>query len=412
MGLFFLLGLSTLVFGAFVFYMTYELDNLDGRTVLVGNVLDSKDQPLEGVHIICEDRETVTDWNGEWILNGIPEGLVTLEFYKPGYVVYTLKWLAYPMDDFDDIKESPNNISYSFKEGGSSDLQLKREMELIEIDDYQNGTLTLKFERDGSEVLNVTELFISNGQDPVLSVPVTGIDPTLEVAGDGSFLVGFVEDGPFLTGFHPAGFEIDITQELLTLSISGNDVEWGGGIGSIVVEISYPDPTGQVRAVLINNLTSEIIDYSTTNDPSTITFTTIPGVYNLELTGREIRDTQLGSIIINDSKQRVLDTTLKEGDVDDELDLSIKGNYIVSVAYLGIALVMFFGAIYLKRGGSWAVLLILAFVGFLSRGLIDLYIININQLLAIALIVVLFSIRSEHNRKRQRLLDRRYNRGS
>ncbi|MGA1873809.1 MAG: hypothetical protein ACMUHY_09070, partial [Thermoplasmatota archaeon] len=76
-------------------------------------------------------------------------------------------------------------------------------------------------------------------------------------------------------------------------------------------------------------------------------------------------------------------------------------------SYMVISLVLFFGGYYMKKGGSWAVLLILAFVGFLSKGMIDLIIFNINSVLAIILVVVLFSIRSEYNIRRQKLMDRR-----
>jgi hypothetical protein len=342
-------------------------------------------------------------------LEGVPEGLVTLEFYKPGYVVYSLKWLAYPLDDFDDIKESPNNISYSFTEGGSSDIQLQREIEQIMIDEYQNGTLTLSFVKDGSGALNISELFISNGKDDLSAVSIDHADPSIEVIGDGSFKVGLNEEGPFLTGFHPVGYEIDITAEIIELAGSLDDVVWSGNSSNLQITVMNEEPYGKLQFRLIDNITGDLVGTYPYHDQSGIGFGIAPGIYDVEITGRELRDRFLRSIILNESEQRYLTVTLEEGDVDEDLDLSIKGNYIVAVAYLGIALVMFFGAIYLRRGGSWAVLLILAFVGFLSRGLIDLYIININQLLAIALIVVLFSIRSEHNRKRQRLLDRRYN---
>jgi len=211
MGLFFLLGLSTLVFGAFIFYVTYELDSLEGRTILTGTVRDTDEIPLEGVNVRCGDRETTSDIDGRWTLHGIDEGLITVEFYKGGFVRFTMKWLAYPLADIeDDIEKSANNISYSLEESGLDDIMLKRELEEHEVEVYSNSSLPVRIDASFPGLSWPDELYYSNGTGEMSSVSLNGKPVMINITGSGSFKVSFQENGPFVTGFHPVTGTISI----------------------------------------------------------------------------------------------------------------------------------------------------------------------------------------------------------
>jgi hypothetical protein len=406
MGLFFLLGLSTLIFGSVVLYKTYELDHLDGRTVIMGNVLDKMDRPIEGVRINCSDRQVFSDENGFWELKGVPQGYITIEFYKPGYVRYSLKWLAYPQDAFEEIEKSPNNISYSFTESGADDIQLSREMEQIRHSDYKNGTLTLTISQWMIQRTNMTEIFVSNGSGPLESRTIDASPISIDVNGDGSYFVGFSEDGPRLNGFHPVGNEINISNGLFVLWNSNMSDDHQIENGTIDMVIDQNGIYDQVHLSLIDNISGEVVRSSDHFDQDEISIDVQPGIYDIEITGESIRDRVFRGVVLNSSEYKMIQTTFVEGDVIKDLELSLTGNYFIAAAYLGISLVLFYAALYMRKGGSWAVLLILAFVGFISQGF-HIYIFNINSLIAVVLMVVLFSIRSEYNRKRQRMISAR-----
>ncbi|MGA1820426.1 MAG: carboxypeptidase-like regulatory domain-containing protein [Thermoplasmatota archaeon] len=409
MGLFFLLGLSTLVFGAFVFYVTYELDSLDGRTVLTGMVLDTDEVPLQGVTVRCGDREASSGTDGKWSLNGVDEGLVTVEFYKDGFVRFTLKWLAYPLSDLgDDIEESANNISYSLKESGLDDIMLKREMEMNEVSTYSNGTLSVRVDASFRGLSGASELFYSNGTGEMGSIALNAEPVVMEVRGNGNFRVSLIENGPFVSGFHPVSGEIDITSEMMGLVSKNESVVWEGQDGGLNISMSAYEDRHPVSIVIHNRISDEVVDTRNLASPSDARFVLPPGVYSMKVHSRAYRDMVWQDIVIEEGSVVKLDVYLPEADVEAEFDdLSVKANYTLAVSYMVISLVLFFGGYYMKKGGSWAVLLILAFVGFLSKGLIDLYIFNINSLIAIILVIVLFSIRSEYNLKRQKLMNRK-----
>ena len=67
MGLFFLLGISNLIFGSFIMYEVYDKDHLEGRTTVMGYILDTNEEPIEGVKINSSDRETFSNENGFYI---------------------------------------------------------------------------------------------------------------------------------------------------------------------------------------------------------------------------------------------------------------------------------------------------------------------------------------------------------
>lgn len=406
MGLFFLLGLSTLVFGAFIFYVTYQLDSLDGRTVLMGIVQDTDEFPLEGVQVKCGDRDTVTDDDGKWTLNGVDEGLVTIEFYKEGFVRYTLKWLAYPLDDLgDDRENSANNISYSLKESKMDDIMLKKELEEYEVSTYTNSTLSVRVDVSFRGLSWASDLFYSNGTGEMSSIALNAEPVIVAVQGNGNFKVSFLEDGPFVTGFHPVHGDIDITGAMTELVSSNMDVLWEGDKGGLNLTISSFEEHHGVKLVVFDKMKEREQDSRELASPTDVRFVLPPGVYSLKVYSRAYRDMVLEDIVIEEGSTESIDVFLLEADVEKDLEnLSVKANYTLAVSYMVISLVLFFGGLYLKKGGSWAVLLILAFVGFLSKGLIDLYIFNINSLIAIILVIVLFSLRSEYNLKRQKMM--------
>lgn len=409
MGLFFLLGLSTLLFGAIVLYMTYDLDSLNGRTVLTGDVRDTNDLPIEGAEIRCDDRKTLSDEYGRWTLNGVPEGLVTVDIYHPGYVRLSIKWLAYPLSEMKDgMNKSPNNLTYSLEQSADDGIVLKREMEVLENSFYAEGDLTLSVDRSALGPGDLMEIFYSNGtQDPIAQPLGEGIT-RMVVSGNGSFRMSFDPDGPFLSGFHPVPGEINVTDALEKMIASGRDLEWSGIPGILNISMETSEEKHGSKITIRNNLTGEVLVSRDLDHPEDVTFTMPPGVYLMEVTSRFYRDILVTGVVVSEGSREEIMVDLEKADTESLLkDLSVKGNFTVAVSYMLISLVLFFGGYYLKKGGSWAVLLILAFVGFLSRGPIDLFIFNINSFLAIALVVVLFSMRGEYNLMKQKMMGRK-----
>ncbi|MBN1389891.1 MAG: carboxypeptidase regulatory-like domain-containing protein [Candidatus Thermoplasmatota archaeon] len=404
MGLFFLLGLSTLVFGAFIFYVTFDLDSMDGRTILTGEVKDTDDEPLEGVHVICQDRETFSDENGQWTLNGVPEGLVNVDLFDPGYVRLSIKWLAYPFEEVkDDLGKSANNLSYSFEQSGDEGIILKREMVEYDLDHYSIGNLTINVGASISDLGTFTEILFSNGTKELRSQPISAGITTMIVSGIGSFKLGFDEQGPFLTGFHPVPGEIDVTTALKDMIIHDQDREWSGRNGILNVTMVTEDEIHDLNIMIKDFFTGMSVSQRVLGSPIDSVFILAPGVYTIEVTSRSYVDSLWSAVVMGEGSTEEMEIQLFMADTETRLDdLSVKGNFTIAVSYMAISLVLFFGGYYTKKDGSWAVLLILAFVGFLSRGLIDLFIFNINSLIAIVLVVILFTMRGEYNKMRMK----------
>ncbi|MBN1539706.1 MAG: carboxypeptidase regulatory-like domain-containing protein [Candidatus Thermoplasmatota archaeon] len=409
MTLFFLLGLSTLLFGAFILYITYDLESLDGRTVLTGEVKDTDDMPIEGVEIRCDDRETLSDADGQWTLKGVPEGLVTVDLYHPGYVRLSIKWLAYPLSDLEEgVDNSSNDLTYSLERSGDDGIVLKREMEIIERSFYTDGDLTLSVNLSAMEPGDFTEIFYSNATKDLRTQPLGQGITRLVVSGNGSFRIGLENEGPFLYGFHPVPGEIDVTDALMEMIASGRDLQWSGLTGILNVSLQTTEEKHGSRVIIRDNLTGNILVRRELELPAGAVFSLPSGVYVIEVTSRFYRDVQLTGVVVPEGSRNDIQVDMEEADTESLLkELSVKGNFTIAVSYILISVVLFFGGYCLKKGGSWAVLLILAFVGFLSRGPIDLFIFNINSLLAIVLVVVLFSMRGDYNLNKQKKMQQR-----
>ncbi len=398
-GLFFLLGLSTLMFGSFLLYQTFQVDQWDGRSVVLGVVLDSEGQPLEDVIVISGSRETNTTTNGSWELNGVKEGIIKIEFYKPGYVISTLKWLVYPMEQLgDDIEKSANNISNSYK------IELMKEIEEISLDKPINGTLILDLDNYDPIFINRSNIFVGNNISNLEKQTLSGTYYELLVEGNGTFIISFSMGGPYLRGYHPVNSSIDITDGIRELIDTGKDTKWRSFNGMISLSIIWNDeiPSVYTYEIIERRTNESILQEQITDTEKDLEIAINAGCYKIDITGREIRDKTLKWIIVNENGTANVSVTIEKGDVDESLeDHTVKGNYTLSISYLLMAIILFFGGFYMKKNGSWGVLLILAFIGFLSRGFIPIMGININTILSLILVILLFYIRAEYNKNRQ-----------
>jgi hypothetical protein len=404
--MFFLLGLSTLVFGGFLLYRTAQVDGWNGTSTVMGVVMDSNEAPLEDVTVSWKGIDTLSGPDGLWILENVDEGLITIEFYKEGFVLKTVKWLVYPLYEIgDDMEDSPNNISKSY------DIELQREMENADVSGYSEGTLSLVVDGSRQELLGYSKLGAGITGDDLEDHQLNGNSITIELEGDGHFHINLDGGGILLQGFHPVGSTIDITNDLIDALDDEEPSQWVGPTGELLLSFLWEEESPVSYNYIIierySNGTVEPRDLETVQD--TLRLEIAPGIYRMELTGRDIRDKNIRWLQVDSGGNRTYQIQVEKADVDSEFeDLSVRANYTLSISYMLISFVFFFGGFYIRKEGSWGVLLVLAFIGFLSQGFLTILIFNINHIFALILVIVLISMRGEYNRRRQAMLGRKY----
>ncbi|MGA1848358.1 MAG: hypothetical protein ACMUHB_03365 [Thermoplasmatota archaeon] len=404
--MFFLLGLSTMVFGGFLLYRTAQVDGWSGTSTVMGMVFNTDGSPLQDVEVSWGPVIASSGEDGKWELENVDEGLITIEFYRPGFVLKTIKWLVYPLYELgDDIEDGPNNVSRSY------DIELSKEMEETDISQYSGGTLKLVVDGGREELSSFTNVR-AGPEDDALETLSLGEGPTeIDIEGNGHFYVALDSGDVLLRGFHPAGNTIDITDALIDSLETDEPAVWKGDPGEIRIDFKWEeeqvDPYTYSIIERYGNTTVDSHDASVTMDSLLLELD--PGIYRLELYGKDIRDKDIRWLQVVSGENVTLEVQVEKGDVDSEFeDLSVRANYTLSVSYILISLVFFFGGYYIRKNGSWGVLLVLAFIGFLSQGFLTILIFNINHIFALVLVLVLISMRGEYNRRRQALMSRKY----
>ncbi|MFW3146149.1 MAG: carboxypeptidase-like regulatory domain-containing protein [Thermoplasmatota archaeon] len=396
--LFFLLGTSTLLFSAFVLFNTYRIESYDGKTMVMGRVVDSDDEPLKDVMVTSGDIDVLTDNDGYFVLRNVDEGLIGLILFKPGFVRTEINWVAYPLSEIDnEIEGSANDISDSF------DIELKREMEQKDLEPYSNGTLTLEIYAEPGSYLDGLLLDINNKRTTLKP----GVN-LIEVEGNGSFNIVLSNETegwtlPNLKGFHPVGSKVNITNAIPEDPSPNMYSPITLENGTINLTLSTDHFYHNVHFNLVSlsgTLTTEkIMDI---DESSLIGIEIPPGVYSLEVTGESIRDRTYRWIVLNESQEKELEIELVKASTEKIYKLSMKENYFVAGVYILAALLIFGGGILLRRNGPWGWIVGAALLGFITQGFFAFLIFNINHLITIILVVVLFYIRSDLNRIRER----------
>ncbi|MFO8050678.1 MAG: hypothetical protein R6V01_03145 [Thermoplasmatota archaeon] len=400
--LFFLLGASTLLSGSLILYRTYEMDNFEGSSIVMGKVVDIEERPIEGVVISYREKETTSDDRGEWRLEGVDEGLIKLYLYKDGYVLTSIKWFVYPISEVGkEIKGSVNDISASF------DIELQRELETVEIMKMYNDTLGMRIDLPNGSDLEGKKIFykgVSN-KDHILE----GGENILTIEGNGTFEISFSKlnndtSGPSLHGIYPPGSVIDINEDIRSLFVSKKDQFYQGETAFLSINWSEMKSEYESSIEVLNQAGELIISENiTTNDDKDCEMTIIPGIYRIQISGRHIRDRSYRWIYLNNSEKKTVDMEFIPATEESIFEhYSIKSDYTVSIAYIILSVIIFIGGLIFRKRGTWALVLVIALLGFLTWGMFG-FILNINTIFTIILIFLLIRARNEYNTRRHYL---------
>ncbi|MGA1822833.1 MAG: carboxypeptidase-like regulatory domain-containing protein [Thermoplasmatota archaeon] len=403
--LFIVISISTLLFSGYLIYYTYQVGTFSGTTTVHGRIVDVNGDPLEGVMVVQDDMTTVTDSGGYWVLEGVDEGLITIRCYKEGYVPYRTEWLAYPDEERwigSSESDSPNNLSVY------SDIELRKEITYIDMDDGEEGSLEVFLTVD--PVMNVT------GRTLRLTDGVNGeVEPhrlddgvnRFTIETDGFFSIGVDGNNTSLTGYHPLEGTIDITASFREMVLINESVTWEPSDAYLNINLNHSFDPGSINISIRSGRynTSIVLDAGLDNGETgaaSRNITIPPGTYSVEITGIDIRDIGFENITMVEGEVLPLKYDLLEGDVlVGYSQRSTDINYIYALFYIIMAGAMIYGSIRVrKEESSWAPLIILAFLGFFTRGPIDLYIFNINGILSLALLILIIYIRRDIIKKK------------
>jgi len=400
MVLFIIISISTLLFSAYLIYYTYQIGSFSGATTVHGRIIDVSGDPIDNVLVTQDESETLSDIDGYWTLEGVDEGLITIRCYKRGFVPYETEWLAYPDEKRwvgDSPDDSPNNLSVY------GDIELRREMTYISMDGELDGSLGIDLDLDPGLNLSGKTVRLTDGSDgESKSLQLDNGENTFTVREDGYFEVGLEDSANRVTGYHPLTGSIDITDSFEMMISTNSSIEWLSLNNFLNINLNYSFFPGSYDISLISDhynhtvtINSEDPDGGAGSMGRNISLP--PGIYEVEITGLEIRDIGFVNITMIEGENFLLNYDLDEGDVlVGYSQRSTNINYIYAIFYLIMAGAMIYGAIRITNEEStWAPLIILAFLGFFTRGPIDIYIFNINGVLSFILLILIIYIRRD-----------------
>ena len=396
------ISIFTLIFSGYLIYTTYQVMEFEGQTQISGRVVDSDGNPIVNVIVQQGSHETRTDDNGYWQMENADQGEIEVIFFKRGYHVARWEWVSFPIEDkWRKIKEegSPNNLS------AGGDIELTKELTWIDVEHGKSGNYsTLTFEIDDVNKLPSSELIIEGG---VFSEEITirnGTNlievPTKEIT------ISLKGGDTHFNFYHPLGANLLIEEPLKEIIEKNSSFYW--------------DPPASKFTLILDNYTvSETVDIlfeerftnkSMVDEIEPVegsqevrkTFEIPPGEYNVTVFGREIRDKGITNLTLRSDENFETNLDIDEsGVILENTERELWWNYIYSAFYLAVAALCVYGGFRIrKEESSWAVLLIISFLAFFTFGPFDLVIVNINQLLAVVLVLLVFYIRRESMNKR------------
>lgn len=396
--LFFLLGTSSLLTGSIVLYRTYELDNYDGSSAIMGRIVDVDNEPVQGAEVSWKDISVETDEDGSWILSPVDEGLVKISIRKDGYVFTTIKWLVYPMQEIgDSLEGSPNDISASF------DIELLYELNNKEVSPLREGKLELQVYVDGQSDLR--EKIIEIGPDMQSNITLEEGLNTIEVNGNGSFYLTFREFTslspiPALTGAYPPDNRINLTSELEGLYDYKVDYPYSPDNASL--KINWNDDLDQECTINVVSLQGDWKkSLAVTPSIDDVYYLPLPaGIYRISITGDDFLDTSYAWIELNISETKDLEVKVSTNK-ETLLDYTFEPNYSIAITYMVLGILIYLGGYLFRKRISWGLVLVTVFLGFLTWGMYINFILNINHILTLILIVFMIRLRKEYNERRR-----------
>ncbi|HHD15468.1 MAG TPA: carboxypeptidase regulatory-like domain-containing protein, partial [Euryarchaeota archaeon] len=107
--MFILLAISTSFLGGYIAYRNYQLDTSGEISDICGYVIDEEGRPVRGVMVGLDEKTTFTNESGRFLMEEVNVGIITIEFYKAGYVPVEATRLVYPKEDIDGKLEDSVN---------------------------------------------------------------------------------------------------------------------------------------------------------------------------------------------------------------------------------------------------------------------------------------------------------------
>lgn len=396
--LFIFLFISSTIFGAVLFKRTYEVLSFNGRTAITGLVESSEGRPMEGVEVSCEGSINRTTVEGKFFLEGVPEGEVKVTLFKPGHLLLELRWVAYPLDELDGpIERSVNNISRDIE------LVLYREIGTeLPFGPYSNGTLNLVIRKATETGPLPDSIQVSNGTEYLTHLLVTGRNE-IPVMGNGTFMIRPNTTGPVLSSFHPVGDDVDVTESILRL-ITGTATEWPYN-GYICLNLSFKaGPTTVLIEIFAHDGTviMEAASFLDMDKVQTKFEMELPsGIYSVRVSGKDVLDKNFEDLPVTEGGRTFMNISLVPGGKDVVHEgLDVEGNYYMAALNIVLGSLFLLGTALALKEGSWFIMVPIAFLGFISNGIVP-SLVDLNHIASLLLLFVLMLI-FKHERTRRR----------
>ncbi len=395
--LFIIIAVSTSIYGGFIIYRNNQLDTNDGSTEIMGIVVSSSSDPIQGAIVQLKESEIITGSDGRFHFRNVSVGMIDLEVYKEGFIPLEIRWLAYPMDELDgDLERSPNNISTE------RTIELLREREQIKISEtVTNGTFDLIVIGDIYPVMTGRTFEYGPEEDHLKEETIGNETKVLTLDGNGTFIIKVGNDS--IKWKNLPGSETDITNILRFLY--GLIDEPGIAKINFTIDLSEPLLGGSFEIELIDPLDGPIRIYTGTENEmvKNINVSVHPGICSILLSGREIRDREYQEIIINEKSDGSITLDIVEAQPDTMLkDLDLSWNYMIGGVYICLSIIFLTGAFLTLKGYKWTYIIVIALLGFLVRGFY-LGSFPLNLIISIVLVLLLLFSREDFEMRRKDL---------
>jgi len=394
--MFILLAISTSFLGGYIAYRNYQLDTSGEISDICGYVIDEEGRPVRGVMVGLDEKTTFTNESGRFLMEEVNVGIITIEFYKAGYVPVEATRLVYPKEDIDGkLEDSVNNIS------SGEDIILYEEMVVAPYGNsaVKNGSLTINVNTFGFDSLAGRMIGIGNGTGQMTNHTIENGSNSYEIRGNGTIaLAAGSMENISIWHFIP-GKELNITPWVASLFGIARGFEPPTGRMDIMLEL--PDDVEDLSLGVLDPLYGFIeVSMDGLSEGQALYLNVTSGIVSIVITGRDVLDITYSDIVVEDGTSVQIELELEKATVSRlQEGLTLGWNYLLAGTYLLVGAAFALGAYLTRRGSKWTFPLIIAFLGFLVRG-IYLGPLNLNLILATSIVLILFFSREDFERRK------------
>jgi hypothetical protein len=247
-------------------------------------------------------------------------------------------------------------------------------------------------------------LEISNGTG-FITYPLLPGKNMIPLQGNGTFSIRPNSTGPVLRAFHPVGNEIDVTGPLIKLITEGM-TEWSSN-GSICFNLSFPKGDTAIRIESFGNDGKALVTtpvFLGKEEGQTLMDIMLPsGVYTIWISGKDVLDIYYADLPVIGGRKTNVTISLVPGEKDMVHEgLNVDGNYDLAAFNIVLGMIFLLGAVVAFRNGSWFMMVPIAFIGFISNGIIP-SLVDMNHLTSLLLLLISMLIfKQERTRLRSR----------